>query len=137
MQYLSDRAQIDIVIANFFAAFDNRAGRVPVQDEVLVLFAEKSVVAKHHESQPELCSPVEFVAPRISLLKGGELVEFHEWEDSATTEVFGSLAVRTCRYSKSGSYNQAPYSGSGTKFFQLAKLASGWKIVALSWVDDA
>jgi hypothetical protein len=30
-----------------------------------------------------------------------------------------------------------PYGGSGTKYFQLARTADGWRVVALSWIDDA
>lgn len=137
MQDSDDRAQIDLLIGAFFAAFDNRDGRVPAKDEMVGLFAGKAIVAKHQGGQIELASPEEFAEPRVSLLKSGELIGFHEWEVSAHTEIHGSLAVRSSRYAKSGLYKGAPYAGAGTKFFQLAKVASAWKIVALSWIDDA
>jgi len=137
MQDSSDRAQIDVLIAAFFAAFDNRDGRIPDEEKMVALFAEKAIVAKHQAGQVELASPEEFAEPRIALLKSGDLVGFHEWEVSAQTEICESLAVRNARYAKSGLYCGKPYSGAGTKFFQLAKLASAWKIVALSWIDDA
>lgn len=133
----SDQLRIDALVGDFFAAFDNRNGRIPTADGLLPLFADKAVVAKHDNGQCALYSPAEFVAPRIALLKSGELTGFHEWEVSETTEILGSLAVRNSRYSKSGLFNAASYSGSGTKRFQLARLSSGWKIVALSWMDDA
>jgi len=45
--------------------------------------------------------------------------------------------VRTSRYAKSGVRNGDSFTGTGTKFFQIARMAGGWKIVALSWIDDA
>ena len=51
-------------------------------------------------------------------------------------QIVGGLATRTPRYAKAGLHLGADYAGSGTKFFQLAKFAAGWRIVALSWIDD-
>jgi hypothetical protein len=136
MSESEDRSAIDALIGSFFAAFDNRAGRIPVEAALLAHFADLAVVAKHHDGQCELASPAGFAAPRVALLKRGELVDFHEWEVSSETSIFGTVAIRTSRYSKSGSFNGAPYAGTGTKFFQLARLEPGWRIVALSWIDD-
>ncbi|MEP6881546.1 MAG: hypothetical protein ABI866_06110 [Dokdonella sp.] len=131
-----DRNDIDRLIGDFFAAFDNRGDRTPKQAEMTALFADKAVVAKHEGGICELCSPTEFAAPRVTLLSGGGLTEFHEWEESASTEFAGEIAARTSRYAKAGLYNGAPYGGRGTKFFQLAKVHTGWRIVALTWIDD-
>ena len=133
----SDQAQIDALIAAFFAAFDSRKGRAPDPERLARMFAEQAVVAMHQASGCLLYTPQEFIAPRVALLKSGDLVEFHEWEDSATTQVMGSLGVRTSRYAKSGVRNGDSFTGTGTKFFQVARMAGGWKIVALSWIDDA
>jgi len=46
------------------------------------------------------------------------------------------LATRTSRYAKAGLHLGAEYAGRGSKFFHLAKFALGWRIVALSWIDD-
>ena len=132
-----DRDSIDKLIVEFFAAFDNRGGRIPQQSEMTRLFADKAVVAKHQVGTCELYSPTEFAVPRVALLGSGALVEFHEWEESSSTELAGAIAARTSRYAKSGLCNGAPYDGTGTKFFQLAKFPNGWRIVALSWIDDA
>jgi hypothetical protein len=132
-----DRDQIEEVISAFFAAFDNRNGRTPRQEQMMGLFAEKAVIAKHQDGHCEVYTPVEFVSPRIALLCGGTLVEFHEWEETALTELVGEIAARKSRYAKSGLFNGAPYAGTGTKFFQLAKFPNGWRVVALSWSDDA
>jgi hypothetical protein len=128
--------EIDSLIRRFFAAFDNRGGLLPAEEQMTALFAEKAVIAKYLNDECQLYSPEEFAKPRVVLLTGGALVEFHEQEESCTTEIKGGLAARTSRYSKSGRLNGAPYKGTGTKFFQLAKFPAGWRIVALSWIDD-
>jgi len=134
----SDHQEVDGLIAAFFGAFDNRRGRVLDEQRLARLFAGQAVVAIHQAGGTcTLCTPQEFIAPRLALLGSGDLVDFHEWEDSSATQVNGSLAVRACRYSKSGIRNGANVAGSGTKFFQLARLPDGWKIVSLSWIDDA
>ena len=137
MRESNSRAEVDALISRFFGAFDNRARRQPNLAELVSFFSAKAIAAKHFEGQCELYSPEEFAAPRVAVLTSGELIEFHEWEESNTTEVVGSVATRTSRYAKSGTYNGKPYSGAGTKFFQLAKFQSSWQIVALSWIDDA
>lgn len=131
-----DRDTIDKLIVDFFAAFDNRGGRTPRQTEMTCFFADKAVIAKHQGGECELYSPTEFAAPRVALLSSGAMVDFHEWEESASTEFAGELAARTSRYAKSGLYNGSPYGCTGKKFFQLAKFLTGWRIVALSWIDD-
>jgi len=40
------------------------------------------------------------------------------------------------RYTKAGLLNGNPYSGVGTKCFQLVLLDCGWRIASLAWVDD-
>lgn len=133
----SDQAEVDGLIAAFFGAFDNRDGRIPDHDGLARMFAARSVVAMHNGEGCVVYTPEEFIAPRIALLASGELIEFHEWEESATTQINGSLAVRSSRYAKSGVRDGTNVAGSGTKFFQLARSLGGWKIVALSWIDDA
>ena len=134
----SPNPEIDELIAAFFGAFDNRTKRDMDERRLARLFAGQAVVAMHQAGGTcTLCTPQEFIAPRLALLDSGELVDFHEWEESSTTQVNGSLAVRASRYGKSGIRNGVHVAGSGTKFFQLAKLPDGWKIVALSWIDDS
>ncbi|HOB00775.1 MAG TPA: DUF4440 domain-containing protein [Casimicrobium huifangae] len=137
MQESRSQAQIDMLIADFFAAFDNRDGRIPQKDTVERLFSEKAVISVHREGLLEIFSTTDFITPRIRLLTNGDLVDFYEWEETASTQVAGEIAARTSRYSKLGTYKGLPYSGSGTKFFHLARLPSGWRIVALLWTDDA
>lgn len=136
MNDLREKECIEALIERFFAAFDNRNGQIPRQDLVTELFAERAIIVTHHNGHCDLFSPSEFAQPRIALLGSGELVDFHEWEETSSTEIVGELATRTSRYAKAGLHLGADYAGSGTKFFQLAKFASGWRIIALSWIDD-
>jgi hypothetical protein len=129
-------ALIDDVIGRFFAAFDNRNGRVPGVESIESLFGPTSVVASHSGPAVTICTVEQFARPRIDLLSSGRLVNFSEWETEAENDVIGSLAVRRSRYSKSGQLDGRPYVGSGTKFFQLARIEGRWRIVALSWTDD-
>lgn len=128
---------IDAVIGRFFAAFDNRNGRAPTLAELASLFSAKAVVVNSVGGIAQVSSVEEFAKPRIELLNGGTLRNFHEWETAATTEVFAGIATRTSRYEKSGLQNGSPYDGSGTKLFHLVRLDGGWRISALSWTDDA
>jgi hypothetical protein len=128
---------IDELIGAFFAAFDNRDDRVPTIDVFNSLFAQAAVVASHGASAVSIRTVKEFAQPRIALLTSGRMLSFSEWETDAQTTVLGSLAVRRSRYSKSGQLDGLPYGGVGTKFFQLALVAEGWRIVALSWLDDS
>ena len=129
-------AQIDAVIARFFRAFDNRAGRRPTLDELTRLFVPGAIIVRDAGSCCEHYAVAQFAEPRLRLLTSGELVEFHEWEIDSSTQITASVALRTSRYRKQGTLNGQPYGGTGHKFFQLAKLASGWHISALAWTDD-
>lgn len=127
---------IEVLIARFFSVFDNREGAVPRLEDVTDCFTEKATIAHRTGARTELCSPAEFAIPRIELLTGGTLLQFHEWEVSSATQVFDGIAARISRYRKSGLLNGSEYSGSGTKCFQLAEVGVGWRIASLAWVDD-
>ena len=133
----SDREQIDDTIARFFRAFDNRNGRVPTLEELTVLFVPGAIVLHDTGTGCECCSVVEFAEPRVRLLAGGDLVEFHEWETESSTQIAGRVATRASAYAKQGVRAGQPFRGSGRKFFQLAKVDGGWRIAAVAWSDDA
>src|SRR3954447_3615372 len=109
----SDLAAIDSVIERFFAAFDNRNGRITRLDEMTELFAARSIIAKHHAGHCDIYTPGEFAEPRVALLSSGALTDFHEWEESSSTQVAGGVAARSSRYAKAGLHNGAPYTGAG------------------------
>lgn len=136
MEQVGDQARIDRLIAGFFAAFDNRNGQVPSLATILGFFCDKAVIGRASGSDVELYTVIEFALPRIELLTGGTLVDFHEAETSCTTNILGAMALRTSRYRKAGLLNGYPYAGTGTKTFQLVALGSGWRILSLAWIDD-
>ena len=129
-------AQIDAIIAAFFGAFDNRNGRSPSLDDLTCLFLPGALIVRDTGPDCEHCSVAQFAAPRLQLLTNGSLVGFHEWETEHSTQVTGSVAVRASRYRKQGTFHGRPYEGTGQKFFQLGRLAAGWRISAIAWADD-
>src|SRR6476469_4489336 len=122
MEQVGAASGIGELIATFFAAFDNREGRVPALETLLGLFADKAVIARASCADIELLTALEFARPRIELLRGARLVDFHEAETRHDTNVVGSIATRTSRYRKAGSLDGKPYAGHGTKTFQLVAL---------------
>ena len=124
MQESNSRAEVDALVGRFFSAYDNRGEIQPNLADLVSLFSTKAIVAKHFEGQCELYSPEEFAAPRVALLTTGELIDFHEWEESSNTEVVGTLAIRTSRYDHSGTQNGQPYRGTGTKKRQPGRPSS-------------
>src|SRR5579871_1944087 len=135
MSEAQDRADIDALIARFFGAFDNRNGRVPTLDELAALFAPGAIVVCDTGTHSAHWTVAEFAAPRVRLLTGGELVDFHEWETSASTRLLGAIATRDSAYRKHGTLRGEPYAGSGRKFFQFGRFAQGWRISAVAWSD--
>ena len=130
------QGKIDVLIAKFFSAFDNRDGVTPQLADLINCFADKAIVVRRSDSGTELYTVREFARPRINLLTQGALLHFHQREISSTTQIFDGIATRTSRYSKSGLLDGNDYSGSGIKCFQLVDLSIGWRIASLAWVDD-
>jgi len=129
-------AGIDRLIARFFAAFDNRAGRIPTHQEFDELFIRGAVIVQSAAGKTSVLSVAEFAEPRIALLTSGKLREFHEWETTSSTQVVAGFATRTSRYEKSGLLDSKSYAGVGTKLFQLVKIDGQWRIVSLCWYDS-
>ncbi len=130
------RRKVDALIARFFAVFDNRDDARPQIATLTGCFVENAVIVRHDGKTAEFCTVLEFAAPRIRLLTEGTLVQFHEWEETSSTQVFGGIAARVSRYGKAGILDGKAYSGSGTKCFQLVEAGIGWRISSLAWVDD-
>lgn len=136
MERVAAQAEIDKLIAGFFAAFDNRNGLAPDLARLIGHFTDKAVITRASGSDIQLYTAMEFAIPRVELLLGGALVDFHEVETSSTTNILGPFATRTSRYRKAGRLNGNPYAGIGTKFFHLVALEAGWRILSLAWIDD-
>lgn len=56
---------IEALIREFFAAFDNRSGRVPGAEGIIGLFAQQAVIARYHDGECDLQTPREFAEPRV------------------------------------------------------------------------
>ena len=94
--------EIDALVAAFFAVFDNRdAVRVDL-DQLRTLCIAQVLLIKAVGPTPDICDLDAFIAPRERFLNAGTLVDFHEQELSARTEIFGNVAQRWCRYRKAG-----------------------------------
>ena len=94
--------------ATFYAAFDNRAPRIPTGEELLALFAEQATITRVAPGDAACWDPAAFVAPRIAMLTDGTLTEFHEWETESRTAVFEDIASRWSTYEKEGSARTVP-----------------------------
>jgi hypothetical protein len=132
----ADQAKIDALIAKFFSTFDNRNGATPRLADLTDCFSDKATIVRRADGSVELYTVSEFALPRIALLTEGTLLDFHEWETSASTRIFDGIATRASRYRKSGLLDGKDYAGSGTKCFQLVDLGADWRIASLVWVDD-
>jgi hypothetical protein len=129
------QSQIDALIGEFFAAFDNRAGRKVDLTSLRSLFVHGALIVKNTATSSETLSVDAFIQPRQALLTNGSLVEFHEWEIDATTFIFDGIACRTLRYAKDGILNGAPFAGEGMKSIHLARTHEGWRITSIVWQD--
>ncbi|OHX12237.1 hypothetical protein [Chromobacterium sphagni] len=132
----SDKHDIDRLIADFFALFDNRDGAQPDLERIFVMFTANGRITKVEGTQAQEWSVEAFLAPRRILLSGGELRDFCERETSEQTWIGGDIASRISRYRKSGRLRGEPYAGGGVKLFQLIRGADGWRIAALCWQDQ-
>ncbi len=130
------QAAIDDVTRIFFAAFSNQGGTRPAVDDLYRLFLPQAVITKRSAAGCEIYTLAQFVEPRRKLLTDGALVDFHEEEVAARTEIFGGIAQRWCIYRKAGVLNGRPFAGRGTKTLQFIELDGAWRISALAWEDE-
>jgi len=95
----------------------------------------KAVIVRANAAEVETMNVDAFIVPRERMLSDGSLIDFHEWETSATTQVLRGIA---CRHStaKSGIFSGEPYDGSGAKLIQLVRTQNAWRIAAIAWQDD-
>ena len=132
----SDRVAIDHLIKMFLGVFDNRKGKAVNLNTLNDICAPDCVITKACGDTPSIYTLAEFIAPRQKLLCGGGLIEFHEFEISQDTLVFGAIAQRNSIYQKSGIYNGEEFSTRGVKITQLINVFGQWKIMALAWDDE-
>ncbi|MFF4264479.1 DUF4440 domain-containing protein [Streptomyces virginiae] len=133
---MSSKAEIDVVTAEFFGAFDNRGGKAADLDRIRRLVLPGGVITMTGP-QFTVYTVDEFIEPRRRLLAaGGRLVDFSEWETSERTEIVGDIASRFGEYRKSGTLDGKPFEGAGTKTIQFVRTEDGWRIAAFAWYDQ-
>jgi hypothetical protein len=132
---LTHDAEIDALIRRYYAAFDNRDGRVPDLGELRSLFAVGACITRVSSTAVDFWTVDEFITPRIDWLTKGTLSDFHEWETRARTTVLGDIASRESWYCKAGTSDGAPFAGEGRKFIQLYRTAERWLIASVLWQD--
>jgi hypothetical protein len=131
-----DKRAIDAIAAAFFAAFDNRGGRVPELGSLYDICIASCVVVKASGADAGIYTLREFIEPRAKLLGDGRLVDFHEREGWERTDVFGDVAQRFCSYWKSGVLEGEPFEAWGMKTMQLVRTDGRWRISAVAWSDE-
>jgi hypothetical protein len=131
-----DRAQIDALVARFFAAFTNRGGAVPDVEGLAGLFIADGVIVKAVGDAPEVYSVRGFIAPRLKLLTDGTLTDFREAETESRTDIAGNIAQRVSLYEKSGVMAGERIAGKGIKVLQFVRTAGGWRLCAVAWDDE-
>lgn len=127
--------EIEALIAAFYAAFDNRGGRLPAVEGLRALFAETATITRVTSEAVDSWTPEAFIAPRQRMLADGALTDFHEWETTARTVVLANIASRWSTYEKQGRLKDADYGGGGHKFIQLHRLEGRWRISSILWED--
>lgn len=128
-------AEIDALIAAFYAAFDNRGGRAPALNDLRAMFSAEATITRVSPPSADTWSPEDFITPREVMLSDGTLTEFHEWEIEASTTVFDNIASRRSIYEKQGLFNGEPYGGGGRKFIQMCRTGDDWRISSILWED--
>jgi hypothetical protein len=132
----TDRSAIAEIVRTFFAAFatgpdlDRRLGRLRE------LFLTDAVIARGAATGLAVYDVEGFIEPRRSLLAGGTLTDFREWQLQGRTDVFGDIAQHFCSYAKEGVQDGRQFTARGMKTMQLVRTAAGWRISAVAWDDE-
>jgi hypothetical protein len=134
----ADHAEIERIVATFFAAFTSGPDSADRLDALRAVFLPEAVIVRGGAggAAPAVYGVDSFIAPRQALLTGGTLAEFREWELDGHTEVFGDTAQHFGHYAKAGQQDGEPFTGRGTKSMQFLRTADGWRISAAAWDDE-
>ena len=132
----ADRAAIAGIVRTFFAAFSSGPDADARLDALREAFLPEAVIVRTCGAEPAVYDLDSFIAPRQALLSGGTLVDFHEWELTGHTEVFGDIAQHFCSYAKAGVQDGTPFTGRGMKTLQFIRTPAGWRISAAAWDDE-
>lgn len=132
----TDQSEIDALVRAFFSVFTNKNGARPDVDAIHRMFIPQGLIIKCNGHTREIYTLQQFIAPRLKLLTGGQLLDFQEQEVSARTDIFGGIAQRYSVYEKSGTLDGKAFHAYGVKTLQLIRMEDGWKMVSLAWEDE-
>ena len=130
------KAELDRLIADFFLAVSFEEGATPRYEKIKELFIDSGLLIKNTGSEPEINTLQQFIEPRQSAVRNGELTRFHEVELCETTNIFGNVAHRFNSYAKSGTMNGVTFAARGMVSTQFINTKAGWKISAMAWDDE-
>lgn len=128
-------AEIEELVAAFYAVFDNRNGQSLAIEELHAMFVKDATITRVALDRVDTWTTEAFISPRVAMLSDGTLTEFREWEIDAKTTVFESIASRCSHYKKTGLLNGVRYDGGGRKFIQLCRTTDRWLISSILWED--
>jgi RimJ/RimL family protein N-acetyltransferase len=135
VQSSQDEAEISRLVATFFDAFTTGPDVDARLDALRTLLLPQAVIVRSSGVEPAVYDVDGFIEPRRTLLTGGALQEFREWEVSGRTELSGGIAQRFSDYAKAGVQDGSAFSAHGTKTLQLVRTTAGWRISAVAWTD--
>lgn len=130
-----DEAAIGESVAAFYATFDNRGGRVPDEARLRAAVSPTARITRVTPAGADSWDLGAFLEPRLELLTGGRLQEFHEWEVTARTVGGERIASRWSEYAKAGVMDGVRFQGGGRKVIQLLRQGDGWLISSVLWED--
>ncbi|APH55102.1 Ribosomal-protein-serine acetyltransferase [Granulibacter bethesdensis] len=102
---------IEILIAAFYEAFDNRGGRTVQVDKLRDMFLPEAIVTRSTGIEVDTMTVDSFITPRMRMLSDGTLTDFHEWESGARTFLLRDIACCFSTYEKCGFHKVTPYDG--------------------------
>ena len=132
----ADRAEIAEIVRTYFDAFTSGPGCEERMAALRATLLPEAVIVRTGGGEPAVYDVDGFIAPRQKILTDGTLKDFHEWELSGHTELFGDIAHHFCSYAKEGVQAGEPFTGRGMKTLQLVRTAAGWRISASAWDDE-
>jgi hypothetical protein len=130
------KAELDRLTLEFFRAVSFEAGETPPYENLHALFIDAGLLIKNSAASPEISTVAQFIAPRLALVRAGELTRFREAELSETTEIFGNVAQRFSAYAKSGVQKGTAFEARGMIATQFILTPAGWRMSAMAWDDE-
>ncbi len=134
MKSQSVHEKIAEITSAFYSAFTNKDGPAPV-DSLYDICLPEALILNATSDVPAVYNLRAFVEPRRARLGSGALTDFHEYEVSGDTGIFGRIAHRVSRYEKAWLEHGLQKQGAGTKIFSLVLTPNGWRIASALWND--